>query len=270
MKKSIIIITIISALIPLIILIVGKIRISYISSKEISQLQKHVNLSEQRIYTEDMIHNLPSPVKLYFRNVLSPGQPIVKEVSLTHDGKFKTSLDANWISIKGNQYFTTQEPGFLWVGKTALFTARDMYIDSKGSIIVSLLHLFTVAHGSGPEYDQGELLRWLGEGVWFPTNLLPSPKLTWSAIDENSAILTYIHEGLTISYQVKFNEKGEIIELETQRHMGDEGLSTWRGKLSNYQTVNGMNVPMSIEAMWVIDNKEHSYAKFDVRHIEHH
>ena len=52
-----------------------------------------------------MIHNLPSPVKLYFKNVLSPGQPIVKEVSLTHDGKFKTSLDANWISIKRESIF---------------------------------------------------------------------------------------------------------------------------------------------------------------------
>jgi hypothetical protein len=229
-----------------------------------------VNLSAQKIYSEDMIQGLPSPVTLYFENVLSPGQPFTKEVSLTHDGKFKTSLDSNWISIKGSQYFTTQEPGFLWVGKTALFTARDMYIDSKGSIIISLLHLFKIVEGSGPNYDQGELLRWLGESVWFPTNLLPSNKLKWSAIDENTAQLSFTHKGLTISYKVSFNKKGEITELETQRHMGEEGLNIWRGKVSNYKTMNGMKIPMNIEAMWVINNKEHSYAKFEIKDIEHH
>ncbi len=48
MKKSIIIIVCVSALLPFILFIAGKIRINYVSSREISQLQKHVNLSAQK------------------------------------------------------------------------------------------------------------------------------------------------------------------------------------------------------------------------------
>lgn len=268
--RKIIITTFLIALIPLLVCILGKIYISYVSKKEISQLQKYMMHAEVKKYSKDILIDLPPPVRGYFEYTLTPGQQYIQKVYLAHKGVFKTSLDSKWIRIKGEQHFTTKEPGFVWIGKTALFTARDMYIDSKGSIIVSLLHLFQIVKGTGPHYDQGELLRWLGESVWFPTNLLPSDNLKWSAIDDKTARLSYIHEDFTISYKVHFDERGEITELETQRHMGEEGLTTWRGKVSNYQTVNGMKIPMSIEAMWVINSQEHSYAKFDINHIEHY
>jgi len=74
-------------------------------------------------------------------------------------------LDKDWITIKGEQYATTEKPGFIWKGTTAMFTARDMYIADKGRLAVSLLSLIKVVNAKGEQYNQAELLRWLGESV---------------------------------------------------------------------------------------------------------
>ncbi|MDX9800794.1 MAG: hypothetical protein RBT69_05595, partial [Spirochaetia bacterium] len=72
-----------------------------------------------------------------------------------------------------------------------------------------------------------------------------------------------------LSYKVSFNTEGEITELETQRYMGDESLETWIGRVSSYKEVNGMKIPMTIEAIWKLPDGEHSYAQFNVRKIHH-
>ena len=79
----------------------------------------------------------------------------------------------------------------------------------------------------GEKYHQGELLRWLAESVWFPTNLLPSEKLRWSSIDDSSAKLAFNYNGLALFYLVRFNDKGAIIEMETKRYMDEKRLETW-------------------------------------------
>ena len=70
-----------------------------------------------------------------------------------------------------------EKPGFIWKGTTSMFVARDMYISGKGRLVVSLLSLYKIMDAKGENYNQGELLRWLGESVLYPTNLLPDERL---------------------------------------------------------------------------------------------
>lgn len=267
-KKMLSIVTVILILLSL-TLFAGKRHMNVMVERERESLRSlSVDLSGQ-IYREDQITGLPKPVQRYFRNVLTDGQPYISTIYLKHDGQFKTALDKEWINIEGEQHFTTEEPGFFWNGKTALFTVQDMYIAGKGHIRVSLLNLFKVLDGEGPEYDQGELLRWLGESVWFPTNLLPSSRLHWTPIDDNSAKLSFSYNDQILSYKVSFNENGEIAQLETSRNMSEETLEPWIGRLSKYEEVNGIKIPMEIEALWRLPDGEHSYARFNVKKIHY-
>jgi hypothetical protein len=61
---------------------------------------------------------------------------------------------------------------------------RDALIEGKGSGQVSLLSAFTMnAAADTPEMNSGSLHRYLAEAVWYPTALLPSSQLMWSALD---------------------------------------------------------------------------------------
>ncbi len=113
------------------------------------------------------------------------------------------------------------------------------------------------------------MLRWLGESVWFPTNLLPNKNLQWIAIDSTSSKLSFNHDGLTISYIVTFNDVGEITQMETKRYMGDENLETWVGKVTDYKEFNRVIIPATIEAIWKLAKGDYSYAKFKIKTIEY-
>lgn len=251
------------------ILIAGKINLSMQFSKQVEHLFAQSPKTSDKTFTYEMLTGLPEPVQRYFRHVLKSNQPFISYTRLTHNGQFKINQNKDWINIEGEQYFTTAKPGFIWKGNTIMFTARDMYIADKGRLVVSLFSVFNIVNGKGEKFDQGELLRWLGESVWFPTNLLPSKNLQWVPIDNVTAKLTFNYNNLSVFYIVTFNDIGEITQLETKRYMGEDNLETWVGKLEEYKEINGILIPTAIEAVWKLEKGDYSYAKFKVKKIDY-
>lgn len=249
-------------------LIIGRVSLANRLSKEVEWLFSQSGSISDKIYDDTLLASLPEPVQRYFRYVLKNGQPYISYVRLKHTGKFKTGQNKNWIKIRGEQYFTTGKPGFIWKGTTSMFTARDMYIGDAGRLVVSLFSVFNIVDGKGEKFNQAELLRWLGESVWFPTNLLPDDKLLWMPIDNTSAKLIFNYAGVTIFYIVIFNGLGEITEFQTERYMGKENLETWVGKISDYKEINGVKIPIAIEGIWRLAKGDYSYARFKVETIE--
>jgi hypothetical protein len=169
----------------------------------------------------------------------------------------------------GEQYAAVDLPGFVWKGQTALFTARDMYLAGKGRLVVTILGLLKMMDGRGPQYDQGELLRWLGESVLYPTNLLPGKRTSWEGIDEGRAKLLFHYNGLSLFFLVRFNDLGEITELETKRYKDKESLETWVINVKDYKEMNTVRVPTAFEVLWRLKEGDLSYAKFNMTAIEY-
>ena len=249
--------------------IVGNIILIKHFNKEVVKLFAQTKHTSDRFFRYEQLSNLPEPVQRYFRHCLKDGQPYINSARLLHSGQFKTNLKKNWVDIKGEQYFTTAKPGFIWKGKTNMFTARDMYIADTGRLVVSLFSLFNVVDGRGDKFNQGELLRWLGESVWFPTNLLPNKNLQWAYINHSSAKLTFTYNNLSVFYIVTFTDNGEIAQMETERFMGDGDLEKWVGQLSNYQEINGVIIPTKIEALWRLKEGDFNYVNFNLEKIEY-
>ncbi|MDP4285548.1 MAG: hypothetical protein Q8891_14070 [Bacteroidota bacterium] len=253
----------------IIILVIGKINLSIKFRKEVKELfSQSKNISDNK-FSYQRLADLPEPVRRYFKYALKDGQPYISYARITHEGQFKTGLDKNWINIKGEQYATTEKPGFIWKGTTAMFIARDMYIGNKGRLVVSLFSLFKVANAKGEQYNQGELLRWLGESILYPTNLLPSERLQWLPIDSNSARLTFNYNGLSLFFIITFNDVGEIIQMETKRYMDKTTLATWVIKCADYKQMNNVMVPLSFDVLWRLEKGDFSYAKFNIKKIEY-
>src|ERR1035437_3609371 len=253
----------------LLTLLIGKINLSINFSKEVKELfAQSKSISDQKFH-KIQLDNFPEPVQRYFNHVLKEGQPYISYARIKHDGQFKTGFDKDWINIKGEQYATTAKPGFIWKGTTSMFVARDMYISDKGRLIVSLFSLYNVVDAEGEQYNQGELLRWLGESVLYPTNLLPSEKLQWLPIDTQTAKLTYNYKGLSLFFIITFNDIGEITEMETKRYMDEKNLETWVIKATNYKQLNNVIIPTAFDVLWRLEKGDFSYAKFNITEVEY-
>lgn len=253
-----------------IVLTAGKINLSIRFNRQVKELfAQSRNISTKKFSYQQLL-GLPEPVHRYFKHVLKEGQPYISCVRLQHDGQFKTNLKKDWVNIKGEQYFTTEHPGFIWKGTTSMFVARDMYLANEGRLIATILSTINVVDVHGKEqYNESELLRWLAESVWFPTNLLPGRNLQWTPIDSLKAKLTFNYKDLSLVYHVKINDRGEIIEMETKRYMDEKRLETWICKMVDYKTINGIMIPTRAEVFWRLQEGDFSYAKFNVKNIEY-
>ena len=222
-----------------------------------------------RTYHEAQLEGLPAPVQRYFRHVLREGQPYLRGLRLRHGGQFKTDLKKDWIAITGEQYITADPPGFIWQGTTSQFVARDEFVAGRGRLAVRLFGAVPIAGGTGPAYNQGELLRWLFESTWQPTALLPSESIAWTAIDDHSARLTLTHGGHSVSCLARFNERDEIAECEALRQIDEATQWLWVCSFQHYEARHGVLIPTVGEASYVTDGQRQPYAHFTVQELEY-
>ena len=237
--------------------------------RDVRQLFAATSKSPASTYHETQLAGLPAPVQRYFRHVLTEGQLYLRGLRLRHGGQFKTDLKKDWIAIKGEQYFTADPPGFIWQGTTSQFVARDEFVAGRGRLDVRLLGAVPIAGGTGPAYDDGELLRWLVESTWLPTALLPSERIAWTALDDHSARLTLTHRGHSVSCLARFNERDELAECEASRQVDAATQRPWRCRFEQYRRWHGVRIPTVGEASYFVDGQRQPYARFVVRELEY-
>lgn len=211
----------------------------------------------------DEIATLPAPVARYFRLVLKEGQPLIRLARITQSGVLRTDTTTErWLPFEAEQVVTGVSPGFLWNAKVGMapllhVRVRDTYIAGQGGGQVSLLSAISIesAHGAS-EMNSGALHRYLAEAVWYPTALLPSANLQWTAIDDAKALATLTDSGNKVSLEFRFNDAGEISGVYTGSRYGRfEGgfkQAGWEGHFRNYAERNGMRVPAEGEVGWYI------------------
>jgi hypothetical protein len=215
---------------------------------------------------------LPAPVQRYFRAVLTDGQPIVTALRLTQSGMFNMSATADqWKPFTATQLFTTARPGFVWDANITLFPGVpvrvvDAFVAGKGLLRPTILGLYGLGtmQGTG-EIARGELLRHFAESVWFPTALLPSQGVVWQAVDDTSAKATMTDGPISVTMQFRFGADDLITSVSVEGRATTVGTATvlmpWECRMSNYQTRDGMRVPLTGEALYIMPQGERAYFK---------
>lgn len=204
---------------------------------------------------------LPAPVARYFRHVLTDDQPLINVANMQQAGVLRTSTASeSWAPFTANQLVVPSAPGFVWNARVKMPFAThvrviDSYINAVGAGRVSLLSAVTVASAAGDkELNSGALHRYLAEGVWFPTALLPQSGVMWSPIDENTALATLTDKGTTVSLEFRFNDLGEVTAIYSDgrfgRFNGEYKQVPWQGHFRDYQIQDGMRIPRYGEVGW--------------------
>lgn len=228
------------------------------------------------IVTEAHLIGLPEPVQRYLRGAHVVGKQAVRAVRLKQKGFFRRGLDQKWLPLVAEQYYTTQPPAFLWYGTIRPFplvsiSAKDVFSEGHGNMLVKLLSLVTLADARGPEADQGELVRYLTEIVWFPTAWL-SDYIQWQAVGGRSAKATIRCQGATAAAVLHFNDKDELTQFTAERYREENGryvLGQWLIHCGGYEEVNGVRIPLKGVAAWKLESGDFSYFRGEITEIEY-
>jgi hypothetical protein len=120
---------------------------------------------------------------------------------------------------------------------------------------VSVLSAWPVAdEGGTPELASGALHRYLAEAVWYPSALLPSAGVRWSAVSDRAARATLADAGREVELEFRFNDEGDVVGIHTParwgRFDGRYRQAAWEGRFSDYRRVDGLRVPGRGEVGW--------------------
>ena len=148
---------------------------------------------------------------------------------------------------------------------------RDKFYEGKGNMLIRLLPFITIADATGDEIDQGTLVRYFNEMMWFPTAYL-NDYIQWEPIDPSSAKATISWQGLSASALFYFDDKGALTNFVAERYMTvDDGysLETWSTPITEYREINGMMLPTKGEGVWNLSSGDFSYIRVEITHIEY-
>jgi hypothetical protein len=210
--------------------------------------------------TED-VEGLPDPVRDYFRHVLEDGRRDVGSVRLEQTGSLRTGgPESSWVPFTATQYITTDPPGFLWsasvrVRRLVRVDVLDRYREGRGRADVTLFGLVDLDGDEGSAaLNRGALLRYLAEGVWYPTALLPGRGVRWEGVDDRTARATLECGSVAASLTFHFTDDDEVSRVHAERRPrrvdGGYEPTPWTGRWRDYETRNGIRVPTGGEAVW--------------------
>ena len=115
--------------------------------------------------TEDRLAHLPDPIRKSLHRSGVVGRGIPTGVKVRQKGRIRSEPGRPWMNFSAREDYTLDDPAFLW--KATLKVAGvpvGRAIDSlRGGMHVRILGLFDVVDETGPEMDQGSLMRWLND-----------------------------------------------------------------------------------------------------------
>jgi hypothetical protein len=216
---------------------------------------------------------LPAPARRWLARAGVVGKPLVSTVRLRQRGQLHTAPDGPWLPVDAVQYFGVSEPGFVWwmesrMMKVLPVAGRDKYVGGRGEMLVKAGGLFDVANERGDKIDQGAMLRYLAEIIWFPSAAL-RPYVSWEAVDDGRAKATMRHEGKEVSAVLTVDAEGRVTEIEARRFFGGSGgLERWGGRCSEWRVVRGVEIPVRGKVIWFLEGGDFEFFDWEITDVE--
>lgn len=173
--------------------------------------------------------------------------------------------------------YTVDPPGFKWIGAVRLLgipviRPHDAYVDGRGRMQVTLARFIKLWDLAGEEMDQGSLMRYLNEMVWFPTAFLGT-NVAWSAIDERSAGVAITDHGRTAAATMYFDDLGRPTDFVAPRYQhlgkGRFSLEQWATPFTEYGELGGLWIPVAGHAEWRLTSGVLVYAELSLTSVEY-
>lgn len=217
---------------------------------------------------------LPEPVQRYMRFMGVEGRPRDWSFRLGFRGRFRRRIDGAWMRCEAWQYNSGPAVARIMhlrirMGGFVPVVGRDTYLKGHGRMLIKALDRFVVGDGSGVEYDVGELVTYLNDGVLMAPSMLLVPQVSWVPVDAGSFDVRLSDHGRTVTARVTVDERGRPMDFSTtDRFLADPDdpkrlrRARWTTPVAEWVTVDGRPLPGGASAVWHLPGGDFPYAEF--------
>ena len=241
--------------------------------REVQALRAGASPGRAGVVTEEMLADLPEPVRRYLCYAGVVGRPVPGTVWLRQKGRMR--LGPVWMPLDAEEHYSVQPPGFVWagtvrVGRFPVARARDMYAEGTGRLLVKVASLWPVVDASGEQMGQGEMLRYLSEMTWFPAAFLAG-NISFQAVDDSSARVTLTDHGRAVTATMFFDTQGRLTDFVAKRYRTPDASDpdTWSTPFAGYGEFDGLRLPAGGKAAWKLPGGDLEYFNVTVTDLHY-
>jgi hypothetical protein len=141
-------------------------------------------------------------------------------------------------------------------------------------MLIKLGGLINVADGRGQKMNQSETVTVFNDMCLLAPASLIDDRIKWEVINEQTVKAYFSNGDYTISADLSFNDKGELINfMSDDRFYSPTGETyqrvRWSTPVKEYQEINGMKLPAYGEAIWHFPEGDYCYARLNIKEIEY-
>jgi hypothetical protein len=224
----------------------------------------------QPVLTEADIAALPPPVQRYIALTGSLGRPVVTEISLRFEATMYDAPGAEGMAgpVEQTNRFDTPERLFLMTSRMKGLPVTVLHDFSQGGarMTVRLAGFLNVVDLAGPELTRTETVTILNDLAFFAPSRLTDPRLSWTAIDDTRARVTFTLGANSVTAELVFNSAGELVDfVSDDRGMlqkdGTLRLLRWTTPMSVYRDLGGWRLATEGAAIWHLPEGPFTYGR---------
>jgi hypothetical protein len=233
--------------------------------RDVAALRARAAPGRAGVVTEEMLADLPEPVRRYLRYTGVVGSPFPGTIRLRQTGRLRAGPGQRWVPLDAEEHYSVQPPGFVWAGtaRVGLFPvarARDMYAEGAGRMLVKVASLWPVVDASGEQMDQSEMMRYLSEMIWFPAAFLAG-NISFQPVDDSSAQVTLTDHGRAVTATMFFDQQGRLTDFVAKRYRTPDASDsdTWSTPFTGYGEFEGLRLPATGKAIYRLPGGDLEY-----------
>jgi hypothetical protein len=233
---------------------------------------------EGKTITPETAAGLPPAVQTWVGRSGVIGKKSARIVRLKQQGEMRTEPDGKWMPFTAAQWFTSQNPGFVWQADVeAAFgihlAGLDTCREGKGHMLIKLLSLVPVVDAHGEEIDQGAMVRYLAEIIWFPSAVL-SDCIKWEQVDTTTARATMTAGGTSATGTFHFTPQGDVVKFTAKRFYSRKNQTTLEDWIitndpDSYASFSGVRIPTRSTVTWKLKDGDFTWLKLKITEIQH-
>lgn len=253
-------------------LAIGLLSFNWKVDREIRELSSKGRSEQDGLVTAEMLQDLPEPVQRYLAYSGVVGKPMVRTVHLKQIGRIRQDAQQPWMPFVADEYYTVTPPAFIWSANAKaaglpIVRVRDRYANGSGNMLVTMGGILNMVDAKGVEIDQGSMMRYFNEMMWFPTAFL-GDNVSWKAIDDNSVEATFTDSGKSVNAKMYFDEAGRLVNFIARRYR-DVDLETWSTPITEYGEVEGLKLPVRGQGVWNLSSGDLIYIELQLTEVEY-
>lgn len=198
------------------------------------------------------------------------GEPRARRIVafvMTERGEMRSSPSAAWQSFTSEQRTETGRSAFRWDARLRGVLVTDAFEQGHGRLTVKALGFLRLKTNEGPDFDTGELQRYLASLVFAPAGVLNNAALTWASVGPDALRVCDRHlSWATVDLHV--DADGRLASVSADRPMlaGRQSVLTpWSATCADFRERDGLLIPHHLEVSWHLASGPFLYYRSEIR-----